>query len=362
MRKKSPYKILITAPSLDENENVSGISTLVREIVAHGKSDFFHFVAGRKDSEKAGAGWMLKQFALPFNFLQKIRREKPDLVHINTAFVPLSIMRDAALTFAARAAGVPVLLHPNGGRYLIEDFENKFLETVAAKMLRRANKVLVLSEFEKENLARRWQNLNIGILPNAISTDQIPSVEKISAEKTILFFGRIHESKGLQEIVKACETLKTENLKFNFRCFGTGPEKDFFVAEMRKVLGEKFHYGGVVAGREKWRELGASDIFLLPSRYGEGLPLAMLEAMAAGCVPVVADVASVRAVIRDGENGFMVEPYNAAQTAERLKLLLSGKADWQNLREAARRTVRENFSIGDYVEKLEKLYAEIIGA
>ncbi len=352
-------KVLITAPSLDENENVSGISTLVREIVTHGTSEFSHFVAGRKDSEKMGIGWIFRQIILPVKFFQTLRREKPDLVHINTAFVPLSIMRDAALVFAARLAGIPVLLHPNGGRFLIEDFDHKFLERIAAKMLKKADKILILSEFEKENLTRRWENLNIGILPNAISTDQIPDIEKHTSEKTILFFGRIHESKGLHEIIKACEMLKNQNLQFNFRCFGTGPEKDFFVAEMKRVLGENFFYGGVVSGKEKWRELAGADIFLLPSRYGEGLPLAMLEAMAAKCVPVVADVASVRGVIKTGENGFLVEPYNGAQTAEKLAFLLCGQADWHALRETARKTVEENFAIDDYIQKLENIYAEI---
>ncbi len=353
-------KVLITAPSLDENENVSGISTLVREIITHGKADFSHFVAGRKDSEKAGIGWIFRQIVLPAQFLRKLKREKPALVHINTAFVPLSIMRDAALVFAARFAGIPVLLHPNGGRFLIEDFGNKFLERIAAEMLKKSDKVLVLSEFEKENLTRRWENLNIGILPNAISTDKIPQIEKSAGEKTILFFGRIHESKGLHEIIGACEILKKQNLQFNFRCFGTGPEKDFFIAEMSKILGEKFFYGGVVAGKEKWKELAGADIFLLPSRYGEGLPLAMLEAMAAKCVPVVGNVASVRAVIKTGENGFMVEPYNAAQTAEKLEFLLSSeKHVWHALRENARKTVEENFAIDEYIQKLEKIYREI---
>lgn len=353
-------KILITAPSLDETENVSGISTLVREIIIHGNSKFSHFIAGRKDAEKAGIGWIFKQFILPVRFFRQIRREKPDLVHINTAFVPLSIMRDAALTFASRIAGVPVLLHPNGGRFLIEDFDNRFLESVAAKMLRTASKVLVLSEFEKENLTRRWKNLDIGILPNAIAVDKVPPIEKQSGEKTILFFGRIHESKGLQEIIEACQILKSENFQFRFNCFGTGPQKDFFIAEMNKILGEKFFYGDVVSGKEKWQALAESDIFLLPSRYGEGLPLALLEAMAARCVPIVADVASVRTVIEDGVNGFMVEPYNAAQTAEKLKFLLSETTDWQSLRENARRTVEEKFSIDNYVGKLENLYADII--
>ena len=152
---------------------------------------------------------------------------------------------------------------------------------------------------------------------------------------------------------------KAENFNFQFNCFGAGALKDFFIAEMSQILGEKFYYGGVVSGAEKWKRLAESDIFLLPSRYGEGLPLAMLEAMAARCVVIASDVASVRAVIKDGENGLMVEPYNRAQVVEKLKFLLSGKADWESLQRKARATIEENFAITDYVKKLEKIYAEI---
>lgn len=359
---KKKLRILITAPSLDENENVSGISTLVREIIANSSCEFSHFVAGRKDSEKAGIGWIFRQFFLPLRFLLRIRSDKPDLVHINTAFVPLSIIRDSALTFVSKVTRVPVLVHPNGGRFLIEDFDNRWLEKIATRWLRAADKILVLSEFEKKNLERRWAYLDISILPNAISTDRSVTLRRTSGEKSVLFFGRIHESKGLHEIIEACKILKKENIEFRFNCYGTGPEKNFFIKEMTKILGESFHYGGIVSGSEKWQVLGESDIFLLPSRYGEGLPLAMLEAMAAGCIPVVADVASVQAVIDDRINGFMVEPYNTGQVVEKLKYLLSGPADWQNLRDNARRTVKEKFSINDYVKNLEKLYENILTA
>lgn len=351
-------KILITAPSLDEGKNVSGISTLVREIIKTDENDFVHFVAGRQDGEKKSIGWLMKQIALPVRFRQSIRDQKPDIIHINTALVPLSIMRDASLIFASKRAKTPTLLHLHGGRFLVEDFSNKFLERVAVKMLEAADKIVVLSEIEKENLTRRFQNLKIEVLPNAVSIKE-SDFEKTSARKTLIFLGRLHESKGLHEIIEACKILEKENVDFDFRCFGAGAEKEFFVGEMEKILGENFFYGGVISGEEKWRELFRADIFILPSRYGEGLPIAMLEAMAARCVPIVADVASVRAVVKNGENGFLVEPYNAAQTADVLKNLLSDKFDRQALRENARRTIEENYSMENYVRKLDKIYEEI---
>jgi len=353
-------RILITAPSLEESKNVSGISTLVREIIEHGNQEFYHFQAGRQDDGKIDISWILQQVLLAPRFLWTIYREKIDLVHINTALVPLSIVRDAVLTFTARLVNRPVLLHPNGGRFLMEDFTNRPLAWTTEKMFRSAGKVLVLSEHERKSLINRWQNLDVRILPNAIATDKVPNVERdLSDEKTIIFLGRLHESKGLHEIIEACRILKNENYNFQFNCFGAGALKDFFIAEMSQILGEKFYFGGVISGAEKWKRLAESDVFLLPSRYGEGLPLAMLEAMAARCVVVVADVASVRAVISNGENGLMVEPYNTTQVVEKLKFLLSGKANWDLLQRNARTTIEENFAITDYVKKLEKIYAEI---
>lgn len=352
---------MITAPSLVETENVSGISTLVRQIIAYCDVEFAHFVAGRKDGEKAGAVWILKQLLLPFRLLRIVASEKVDIVHINTAFVPLSICRDAVLTFTARLLGRPVLLHPNGGRFLFEKIENKTLEWLTTKMLRSASIILVLSEIERQSLIARWPDLEIGILPNAIEIDKARDSERPGDKKTIIFLGRIHESKGLHEIIKACGALKSEGIDFKFRCFGAGPMKDFFTKEMKALLGDSFSYEGVVSGQDKWKALSESDIFVLPSRYGEGLPLAMLEAMASKCVVVVGDVASAQTVIEDGVNGFIVEPSNVVQLIEKLKFLLSNEADWESLTNNARKTIEDRFSIMDYVEELKMIYDKIKG-
>ena len=355
-------KILITAPSLDESQNVSGISTIVRQIIEHSTFDYSHFAAGRKDGEKANAFWLLKQAVMPLQFFSVCSAHKPGAVHINTALTDLSIWRDAALTLAAKMAGCKVVLSIHGGKYLWNDFANSRIERVTRKMLQRASVVVVYSELEKEAVLKRWSNLGpdlkVEVLPNAIPFADVPTVERDNAEPVLVFFGRFHESKGLHETIEAARILKNEGYKFQFKAYGEGPEREFFLTGMQNALGDKFHYGGIIAGKEKWRRLAEADIFVLPSRYGEGLPMAMLEAMAVGCVVVVADVSSVAAVIDEGVNGYMVEPKNTAQLVEKLKFLLENKTAWAPVRENAIATVKEKFAIEDYIEKLEKLYQE----
>ena len=88
--------------------------------------------------------------------------------------------------------------------------------------------------------------------------------------------------------------------------------------------------------------------------------MAMLEAMAAGCVVVASEMASVGAVVRDGVNGFLIEPRNVGQLVEKLRLALSGEIDLEILRENARETIRARFDLRDYVRRLENMYAEIL--
>lgn len=350
-------KVLITAPSLDENRNVSGISTVVRQIIEYGMSEFVHFEAGRQDGDGNKVLWFVRQIMLPLRFLQRIRSSSPDVVHINTAMTILAVCRDAVLVRCARFAGRPVVLSIHGGKYLVEPFANRFYERTAGRMLRHSRFVVVLSEIEKQVLSERWPGLNIVVLPNAVPTDAATERSRNNNEPAVIvFLGRMHESKGLGEIGEALVIMTAKDARFLFKAYGDGPMRDSFVLEMKRSLGESFEYGGIVRGEEKWKKLAAADIFVLPSRYGEGLPMAMLEAMAAGCLVVASDNASITSVLSNGYNGYIVESRNGRQLAETLTRLLSDREGWKSVQQAAVATVRDKFSIESYIAKLDSIY------
>ncbi len=352
-------RVLITSPSLSESDNISGISTIVRQIVKHCDCEFVHFAAGKKDNDRAGLNWLLKQTVLPFRFLWTILRQNVDAVHINTAFSPPALLRDFVLTRAAKLVGRPVLLRPHGGRYLLKEIPGTALHWITGKMLSSANRVLVLSEREKDRLQARWKTERIEVLANAIDTEEIEFREKPNQTRNIIFFGRIDRDKGLREIADACRILDAEGFEFTFTCCGTGPDADSFVVEMNSVLGDRFEYRGVVSGPEKWSALANADIFLLPS-YFEGLPLSMLEAMAAKCVVIATDVGSIRTVIKHGVNGFLVQPHNTEQVVQELRVLLADGTNMVAIRDNARETVERDFSIHKYVVELIRVYGAIV--
>jgi glycosyltransferase involved in cell wall biosynthesis len=351
-------KIVITAPSLDEHRNVSGISSVVRQIIEHSSFEYSHFQAGREDGEPAGAVWLARQLALPLRMFARILNVKPDVVHINTALTDLSIWRDAALSMAARLAGCPVVLGIHGGKYLLNEFDNAGLKRAVASMVKTAATLIVLSELERERIDSIWPGLDVRVLPNAVPPRRGGPALCNNTVPVIIFLGRLHESKGLDQIVKACTVLRRDGVEFRFRCFGDGPMKDVFLEQMRGCLGDRFLYGGVVTDLEKYSELDKADIFLLPSIYGEGLPVALLEAMAAGCIVVASEMASVASVIDQGVNGYLVEPGNTGDLVRRLRSVLHDRGNWDPVRRAAIETVRRRFAITDYIHELEDIYRE----
>lgn len=350
-------KVLITSPSLNEQDNVSGISTMISNIIESRGSEYVHFTAGRKDNGKFDHAWVMTQAKLPFEFRKAVSAANPDVVHINTAFEPRSIVRDFVL---AKAAGKrPILLHVHGGRFVMQEFENKFIASLANKLLRCASRVVTLSDIEAESILRRSPGVPIAVLPNAVPAATYAASDRAWGEKTIVYLGRLHESKGLSDIVESCRMLVAQGFKFRFDCYGSGPDEGSFVRAMTDLLADKFRFGGVVAGAQKIAALHRADVFLMPSKF-EGLPLSLLEAMAAGCVPVVSDRGAIPSVIDDGRNGFLVEPGNLTQIVGKLKFLLSeGEPGWNDLREHARRTVQDGFDLPQYSQRLQAIYSEI---
>ena len=107
-------------------------------------------------------------------------------------------------------------------------------------------------------------------------------------------------------------------------------------------------------------ELASVDVFVLPSLFGEGMPMVLLEAMAGG-VPVVASrVEGVEELIDDGASGVIVEPGSAASLTHGLRRILDRQLDWQSLREAALSRQVTEYSDLAMARRIADLYREIL--
>lgn len=354
-------KILITAPSLNPDKNVSGVSTVANTIIKFNKHhNYFHYLLGRPDEKQAKINrlfQLLKQILL---FPIVVRKQKIDLVHQNLPFDPKGLIRESIINFWCWVLNVPVFLHIHGGVFLMNGTSNRFYLYLSRRIFKRS-KVVVLSELEKEALAMKYGYAESHVLMNSVDVSQFDSIKKEgeTVKPTILFLGRIHESKGVHDIIDAFRILKKE-INFRFILCGDGPLRELFVKECSAILEADFEYRGVVSGVEKLNVIAASDYFLLPSRYGEGLPMALLESMAAGLVPVVTDDASMKFVVKHNENGIRVAKRDHLDLYEKLKDIFSNQALYYQLSKNAKRTVSENYDIKNYIVQLNEIYKKAI--
>jgi glycosyltransferase involved in cell wall biosynthesis len=170
--------------------------------------------------------------------------------------------------------------------------------------------------------------------------------------------------KGLEVLLEALATLRAEGVPVQLRAVGT-----FETEAYRRQIDEHVERLGLAAAID-WRgfqqdinrELAAMDLFVLPSLFGEGLPMVVLEAMAAG-VPVVATrVTGTPEAIRDGLDGLVVEPGDGAALAGAVKQIVGGGIDWAALRASAHERHAERFSDRRMAADVARIYREVLDA
>ena len=173
----------------------------------------------------------------------------------------------------------------------------------------------------------------------------------------LLYLGRIEKNKGINEIVSAFSRLYKER-RFCFFLCGDGPGRVAIEGALSSIMGNDFEYKGIVSGKKKDAIVLQSDVFVLPS-YFEGLPMALLETMGCGVVPVVTSVGSIPEVIEHKKNGILIEKKNADDLYLKLKELLSDRDMICRLSEQAYNTVKERFAVDKFIFRLESIYENL---
>jgi len=194
-----------------------------------------------------------------------------------------------------------------------------------------------------------------------VEKEAIKSEYNLSLDKSIITcVANLRSPKGHEYLIRALYELKGKSPDFLALLVGDGPlhgkleelVRDLGLKEQVRFLGSR--------DREEIPEiLAITDIFLLPSLW-EGLPTAIIEAMAAGCPVVATAVAGTPEVVIDGETGFLVPPQDPVALARKIKLLLQDQPLREKMCLAGTKRAREHFSLEKMVREYETLYRELI--
>lgn len=179
-------------------------------------------------------------------------------------------------------------------------------------------------------------------------------------DQVLIMVARFHSGKGHPVLLSAMRQLLSVYPKLKLICLGEGDGE----AEIRGLceelgLAQQVRLVGYQPNVPEW--LRAADINVLPSFY-EGLPLTVLEAMAAGLPTVASHVGGIPEAIEDGVSGMLVPPGNPGRLAEALSFLLSQVEVRERMGKAACSRALRWFGIERQVRDTEKVYLELCGA
>jgi glycosyltransferase involved in cell wall biosynthesis len=165
--------------------------------------------------------------------------------------------------------------------------------------------------------------------------------------------GRLSPAKGHPHLLRALALLQGEFPRLTCLLIGDGEERAALESLARELgVADRVRFLGFRSDVAEWLALG--DVFVLPSNW-EGLPIALLEAMAAGLPAVATRVAGSVEVIRDG-NGLLVPPQDPPALAAALRSLLTDRAAAARMAARGQADVRAHFGIAAVCARYVELY------
>jgi glycosyltransferase involved in cell wall biosynthesis len=310
-------------------------------------------------------GSTLQKFALAARsltrFVGMLIRRRVLLAHVHSAS-NASFWRKSWFVLAAYAARRPVVFHVHGGGF--QDFYERIRHTRRGTLMRfildRAAVIVVLSETWRRRVAQMTRNPNIEVIPSPVEATDLLRIERDDPNRqTLLFMGRLDRYKGIHLLIEALASLRVKYPAVRLCLAGEGEERERLQRMVEKHrLTDSVEFVGWVAERAKTAAWERAGIYALPS-YIEGLPMTVLEAMAAG-VPVVATrVGGVPELVTDGVNGILIEPGDAAALTAALDRLLGDPALRARLGSAGRECFLEHYAPNRVIPHVEALYARL---
>jgi len=273
-----------------------------------------------------------------------VKREGYQLVHTHTPRTAMLGAMVSALT------GVPMVHHVHSpatcdSTRWLQNYVNAAVERLS---LVRAAAVIAVSQ----SLARRIAGLEradrlVAMVPNGVPCQNArPPRRPEDAQWTLGTVALFRPRKGLEVLLEAMARLRAAGLAVRLRAVGgfetRAYQRHVLALAARLGLEEAISWRGFTT--QVHAELVQMDLFVLPSLFGEGLPMVVLEALAAGVPVVASQVEGIPEAVRDGIEGLLVPPGDASALAGAIGRVIAGQVKWKALAKAARDRQAAEFS------------------
>jgi glycosyltransferase involved in cell wall biosynthesis len=346
---------------------VSGVATHLNQLFESELPQRFRLVQFQVGSEGRTPGPLstaLRLATSPFAFAASLRRVRPRIVHINTSLEPKSYWRDVVYLAVAKLARCKVVYQVHGGALPGDFFAgNRGLTALLRRVLCWPDVVVLLARSEMAAYADFAPRARLVRIANAVAPEAATVRPEGGAEHRplrIAYVGRLAADKGVLETVEAVRILRDRGIDIQLTIAGSGSlESEIIEAIAANRLADRTALVGAVFGAAKQQLWQQADVLAFPTYHREGLPYALLEAMASGAVPVVSPIGAIPDVVQDEVNGLLVPARDAPALANALERLARDRPLLRRLALAAHLRVVNHYSLARMAEEFGALYAQL---
>lgn len=319
--------ILIISRDLNSD---GGVVNIVDSLISNAsRVNYVHFCIGARKAASSRMRSAVQSIKDAVSLFKQVSGKSYDVIHINPSFNMKSLLRDGLFMIILRIARQNVLVFFHG-------WDEALSASVRVSRLKRGlikttfgygKEILVLADsFRQQLVDMGISESRISLITTMFDGDKLKALDRqrMVNGRTVLFLSRFVAEKGLFELIDAFARLLMEYPDARLIMAGDGPDR-YKLEQMVKDhgLSDSVSLPGYLRGDEKKNVLASSDIFVLPTYYGEGCPVSMLEAMAAGLAIISTPVGGIPDVLKDGENGVLLPQADPSLIYQALKKLMS---------------------------------------
>jgi len=333
---------------------------------------------------------VVKSFQFAFSSYRKlnaVRHSVPvDVVHANLPLVPnFAVPSGYGRTLVStvhstwKGEGEAIRGEPFGRLNANEKFLvsfNWFLRIFEERMLERSDRLIAVSDFTRRELLQYYkvQPGKIRVIHNGVDVNKFkPAADRTKAKAevglnpediAIVSVGRLYARKGLFTLIECIPTVvkRFKNAKFIISGKGQSNEMNKLIAHATRLgVRDNIVFTGYFPDKKLPKLYQAADVFAFSTFY-EHHPFAVLEAMSTGLPVVTTCVGGIPETIENGKNGFLCQPFNPREFAERIVYLLEHPVEASEMALRARKTVLERFDWRIVVQKVLRVYNEALRA
>jgi glycosyltransferase involved in cell wall biosynthesis len=288
-------------------------------------------------------------------YVVTLERNRPDAVILFVA-AGMSVVDKGAMGWYARVRGVPALLYPCGGP-VIDACQRSRVTRLWVRCAWAGARMILCQ-------GQAWHRFAVDmmgfapeaapLIPNWTASPELLEVGSARAPRAsvprVLFVGWLDRTKGVAELLEACRQLAG---RYRFTLYLCG-EGNFSEAAREFVsahhLGDFVHFCGWRSEEQLREQYAQADIFVLPS-WSEGLPVALIEAMAAALAIVITPVGNILDAVEDGRSALLVPPRDPAALRGALERLLADAELRRTLGRAAHAVAAREFGVEMAVQR-----------